>query len=211
MLAVGAQHLAHELRVARRLRRHLLAQPGRHRRRRAEEGGDQQIDLHPGERLQIDPGVVAAAAAPPGTANQQLRPRRGDDQDWRIDQLDRQALELVQGVVVGVLQVLADDDDRPPGRVLLEEAREHRARELGPLLRAPRERAAERALRQVEAQKSAQQRRQLEDPPVAEHLLELRAELQQASSGASSARPNRTRSRCAISAPRGASARAPTA
>jgi len=123
--------------------------------------------------------VVAGAVAPTWSADQQLRPRRGDDQNRRIGQLGRQALDLGQRIVVGVLQVLADDDQRTEGGVLLEESPQDGARQLRPLLGASGQRAAEGALRRIEAQEPPEQRRELGDAPVAEHLLQLPAKLKQ--------------------------------
>ena len=179
MLPIGAQELAGQERVAARRVRHLLAEARRRRARPAERRCDQQIDLHPGERLQVDPGVVAAAAPPTRAPHQQLRPRGGDDQDRRVGQLGRQALDLDQRIVVGVLQVLADDDQRTQGGVLLEESSQDRARQLRPLFRAPGQRAAEGALGSIEPQEPPEQRRELGDAAVAEHLLQLSAKLKQ--------------------------------
>ena len=65
------------------------------------------------------------------------------------------------------------EHERPRDRVLLEEPPEDGAGQLGPLLRSPRERARQRAVRELEAEQPPDERRHLRDAAIAEHVLEL--------------------------------------
>jgi len=81
------------------------------------------------------------------------------------------------------VEILADQHERLQQRVLLEEATQDGAREVGALFGLADEGPRERALRDLEPEEHAQQRRHLGDAAVAEHPLQLGAEARQGLGG----------------------------
>ena len=88
----------------------------------AEQSADQLGRLLVGERREAERRRVELAAAPAGPPLEQLGPRRRDDEQRNVRHPVDELVEEVEQALVGPVDVLDDDDERPLFRETLEEA-----------------------------------------------------------------------------------------
>ena len=83
--------------------------------RAGEEPLDQLFRLVRRERLEQDVRGVELSASPGGTAVKQLRSRHAEQQDRRIAAEIRDVLDKIEKYGLSPVEIVEDDDERPPG------------------------------------------------------------------------------------------------
>jgi hypothetical protein len=125
------------------------------------------------ERREIDARVALAEVRP---AREELRTRGDDEEDRRVDAALREVADEIERLVVGPVEILEREEDRPLARVGLEEAAQDRAADARELLFVGLERLRERRLGEAHVEVRAEEVEELGDAAIFEELGDLGAQ-----------------------------------
>ncbi len=183
--SVGVKHthqLFDEERIAARQLAGVLDEIARQRLRLGQKAAQEPLRFVAGQRRQLQARVVGRSRAPPRAAHEQLGPRGSDEQDRRAAQPLGQLGEQRQRIVVAEVQIVERQHQRRALGIQLEEAAQHRARDVIFLARIFRQRdgadegvVAGVGIAQIEV--AAQEVRHLGHAAIGEDADELRAHL----------------------------------